>query len=45
MGAHVKNVGERDKMWCLPRIYRSFASLITEFDNTAARMLDSIYII
>ena len=46
MIAHVlfnKRVGERDKMRGLPSIFFFFRNDINKFNNTGARMLDTIY--
>ena len=48
MSAHVLlnflfKVGKRDKMRSLPSILSLFRNEINKFNNTRARMLDSIY--
>ena len=48
MSAHVllnllNEFGKRDKMWGLPHILSLFLNEFNKFDNTRARMLDSIY--
>ena len=48
MSAHVllnlsNELGKRDKMRDLPRILSLFRNEFNEFNNTRARMLDSIY--
>ena len=37
------DLGERDKMRGLPRILSLFHNEFNKFNNTGARMLDSIY--
>ena len=39
----IKRVGERDKMRDLPSILSLFRNEFNKFNNTRARMLDSIY--
>ena len=39
----IKRVGERDKMRGLPSILFLFRNEFNKFNNTRARMLDSIY--
>ena len=39
----IKRVGERDKMRGLPSILSLFRNELNKFNNTRARMLDSIY--
>ena len=39
----IKRVGKRDKMRGLPRILSLFRNKLNKFNNTRARMLDSIY--
>ena len=39
----IKRVGERDKMRGLPNILSLFRNEFNKFNNTRARMLDSIY--
>ena len=48
MSAHVllnvfKELGKRDKMRGLPSILSLFRDVFNKFNNTGARMLDSIY--
>ena len=48
MGAHVllnllNELGKRDKMRGLPSILSLFRNEFNKFNNTKARMLDSIY--
>ena len=48
MSAHVllnllNELGKRDKMWGLPSILSFFRNEFNKFNNTRARMLDSIY--
>ena len=48
MGAHVllnllNELGKRDKMRGLPSILSLFRNELIKFNNTGARMLDSIY--
>ena len=48
MSAHVllnllNELGKRDKMWGLPTILSLFRNEFNKFNNTRARMLDSIY--
>ena len=48
MSAHVllnllKDFGKRDKMRGLPSIYLFIRNVFNKFNNTGARMLDSIY--
>ena len=48
MSAHVllnlsNELGKRDKMWGLPSILLLFRNEFNKFNNTGARMLDSIY--
>ena len=48
MSAHVllnllNELGKRDKMWGLPSILSLFRNEFNKFNNTRARMLDSIY--
>ena len=49
MSAHVllnllNELGKRDKMRCLPSILSLFRNKLNKFNNTRARMLDSIYL-
>ena len=39
----IKRVGEKDKMRGLPSILSLFRNKSNKFNNTRARMLDSIY--
>ena len=39
----IKRAGERDKMRGLPSILSLFRNELNEFNNTRARMVDSIY--
>ena len=43
MSAHVKRVGKRDKMRGLTSTLSLFPNEFNKFNNTRARMLDSIY--
>ena len=48
MNAHVllnllNELSKRDKMWGLPSILSHFRNKLNKFNNTGARMLDSIY--
>ena len=48
MSAHVllnllNELGKRDKMQCLPSILSLFRNEFNKFNNTRARMLDSIF--
>ena len=48
MSAHVllnllNKLGKRDKMRCLPSILSLFRNELSKFNNTRARILDSIY--
>ena len=48
MNAHVllnlfNELGKRDKNWVLPSILSLFRNEFNKFNNTGARMLDSIY--
>ena len=39
----LNELGKRDKMQCLPSILSLFRNEFNKFNNTIARMLDSIY--
>ena len=39
----LNKLGKRDKMRALPKILSLFGNELNKFNNTGARMLDSIY--